>query len=355
MFMNNLTAEKHFVFFRLDCRLQSFTLWLLWILTSGSLWAQQADTVYLKEGFVLIGKCTKLTAVDLTFEAVEWGSFQIKIDKVERFKLHHGSMLIESIHYKNYFTNQVRLENDTLHISTPDGEIQLTLNEINFLMPVRSLIHSGFIAMGHQFAYANRLGLFNLDFRYSYKNTKYEYSLAGNGVYALSEQLFIRTKENLNTYVYRTLGSGFSAAALLSYDRNFAQNLLARYQIAAGFRYRIFSANTLNLSVASGGMFKNEQAVGDFVSNRFVLPVQIVFGMSDKKNSKWTINLIQSVFYSNFLFNRIRSENELRANLRLIRRISLTTFMYSAYDTMPLSPTAGKIDYGWTGGLRFDF
>jgi len=355
MFMDCFTVGKYFVFFRLVYRIQRFIFWLLLLPTSGILWAQQVDTVYLKEGFVLVGKCTKLTAVDLTFEAAEWGTFEIKIAKVERMILHRGPMLIESNYYKNYFSNQVRLVSDTLYITTSDGEIQLTLSEINFLIPVRSLIHSGFVAMGHQFAYANRLGLFNLDFKYSYKNLKYEYSLAGNGVYALSEQLFVRTKENLNTYVYRTLGSGFSAVALLSYDRNFEQNLLARYQVAAGFRYRIFSANTLNLSVASGGMFKNEQAVGDFVSNRFVIPAQIVFGMSDKKNSKWTINLIQSVFYSNFLFNRIRSENELRANLRLIRRISLTTFMYSAYDTMPLSPTAGKIDYGWTGGLRFDF
>jgi hypothetical protein len=353
--MDFFSKGKFTFFFRLFFWAKYFILCKLLFLSLGNLWAQQTDTVYLKTGIELVGKCLKLTAVDLTFEVVEWGTFQIKIEKVERLRLHYGPMLIESSYYKNYFTDQVYLEGDTLQIKTPDGYKYLMLSDINFLISTQSLKHSGFLAVGHQLAYANRLGLFNLDFKYTYRSSRYEYLISGNGVYALNEQRFVRTKEHLNSYIYRTLGNGFSAAALISYDRNFAQNVLSRYQVAAGLRYRIFSANTLNLSVASGGMFKNEEAVGDLVSNRFVIPVQIIFGISDSRNNKWTINLIQSVFYSNFLLNRLRSENELRANLSLIRRISFTTFIYSAYDTMPLSPTAGKIDYGWTSGLRFDF
>jgi hypothetical protein len=320
-----------------------------------SLFAQETDTVYIEGGLVIGGKCNKLTPSTLTFETADWGTFQFNVGKVKRLKLHYGPMLIESSNYKNFYTNKARLELDTLFFETPDGDRKIMLNEINFLMPVQTLIHSGFLAFGHQFALANKLGLFNLEFKYEYNNLKYLFSVSGSGIYALNNEQFIRTKENLNTNLYRAINNKFAAGALLTYDRNFVQKLLARYQLAAGIRYQILSANTLNLSLSSGGMVKSERSFGDIVSNRFVIPILISFGVTDTKNKKWSMNFNQYLYYSNFLLNRIRSENEFRATAQLTRKISFTTFAYTAYDTMPLSPIGAKLDYGWTAGLRVGF
>ena len=52
---------------------------------------------------------------------------------------------------------------------------------------------------------------------------------------------------------------------------------------------------------------------------------------------------------------RIRHDGELRLNFKLTNKLSLTSYLYDNYDSAPVVPTAGNLDYGWSTGLKYGF
>jgi len=318
------------------------------------LYGQNVDTIRLQNGYTLSGKLNRWTPARLNFSADSFGIIEIEAQRVEFVKVSGSRFWIETNHYRNIEVDFFEMRTDSIFYSINNAGVQvdtMSLKDINSILPVSSNIHSGSVALGHTYTLANQTGLINMDLNYSYATGKYGINLLSSGIYSLIDNSLVRNKENVNLTLLRTVGSGFSAGLLTTYDRNENQILLARYQVAIGAKYSLFNVNTLKINLVSGLLLSNERSNNQLIATGWAIPFQTNILITDPKNERWSVQLNQFL-YSQTSFDRLRSESEFRGSLKFTKRVALSSYLYHVYDSRPLSPEASKGDYGWTLGVR---
>jgi hypothetical protein len=332
-------------------------LFVVSVFCSHGLMAQSIDTLHLQNEYSFSGKLIKCTSSQMSFEADGIGILQVNVEKVKFLHASSSVFRIETSTYRNIDVYDLTYHRDTFFFSMEgnrDVISSITINEINSIIPLSFNSHSGSISMGHTFALSNQVGLFNLDLNYSYTTRKYGVHVLSSGIYSLIERSLVRNKENINLNLLRSVGYGFSAGLVATYDRNENQNLRARYQLAAGAKYNLYDVNTLKVNFVSGLLLSNERSKEQLNENNWVIPFQMNVVIADPKNSKWSVQLNQNL-HGQLSFDRMRSESELRGSMKFNQRISFSAYLYNMFDSRPLSPEGSKHDYGWTIGVRVNF
>jgi hypothetical protein len=337
---------------------QTLSLFLGILLISISLKtnAQMPDTLQLTNGQTLVGSFLGWQKDKISFYVFDAGVVSVKATKLSLLKGNLQQYRTETSIRKIFYGPLVCNKPGEFIFQENGGAVVVPFNNIEIITPYKKGgTSNGYVGAGYNYAKSNGFGLINFDAGWNYSSKKFLLSGSGTSSIVHSNGSVQRNRENVVMTGYRTINARWQTGSRLMYQRNLQLGLSSRYLLGTGMLYNAVMKPNCQLYLFSGGVITTEKTTDKQSYGRFEIPFLLSLDIYNLGNSDLSLSHIQTLYVGTGANKRIRHDGELRLNFKLTNKLSLTSYLYDNYDSAPVVPTAGNLDYGWSTGLKYGF
>jgi len=338
-----------------------YVLLLLLVLTAIRLTAQQPrDTIYFKNGTMVIGKIKKIKLGVMTFDPDDANDITVQLKKLRTMAARYRLYRVESTTHIVYFGKITT--SDSNGYATFMSEIDTTthaIENISVLYPVKNSFFqrfSGQASAGLDFTRSSGIARINYDSKISYNTKNLELSLAASGIYTLTDSTFNRDREDMsikNNYYFNTTWFG---TLLFKYQRNLELGLLRRYQEGVGGGNKFITNKNIYAWTRMGMVLNQEKNTENTVTGTLAeLFAQLEFNFFRFTKPELTFTLTEAFYYSLSQKDRFRNDATTTLSYKIIKDLNLTASVYSNFDSQPPNEESRKFDFGTVFGISYIF
>ncbi len=338
-------------------------LFLLFLIASSTLFAKdglQKDTLYLKNGEMLIGDIKELRLGMLSFDSKDVGLVSLKISKIKTINSSSDTLRIETADKAIYYgALKPSAKTGWVYIVTESHRYLVEINNINSLLSFNKSFWnslSGNISSGFSYSRSSGIGQLNASFSVEYAAKRFDLKMSGSGISSIDTSTFSRDREDIDITGLYNIKKMWYGLASLDYQRNLQLSIARRFQqtLAGGYKV-VFSQNFQLMGI--GGLSVSQERSTTGVDENFLCEIPAGFSLDYFKFSHPNMQISsEHVFYTGLTqWGRVRYDSNTTFAWELFKDFSFSLNLYLNYDNQPPDPTAGKTDYGMVLGLSYKF
>lgn len=323
-----------------------------------NVYSQIHDSLQLKSGKILHGTFLGWSNNEISFQIYDAGIVKVNYSKISMLYANAAKYHIETFAGKIYYDTLTCIQPGSFIFAENGDTVTIPFKSIELITPFKKqLKRKGFIGLGYNYAQSNDIGLFAADGGLTITADKWVIDGTANSNFLHTRANGIeRNRESAQLRADRILHARWQMGTRYIYQRNKELGLAYRHLIGSGFMYKAIRRRKLHLNFSSGLVGAAEGTFDNQKYGRFEIPFLLEVMLSQMGSSNLTLNHTQILFISTGPNRRIRHDGELRLNMQLTKKISLTTYIFNNYDSAPVQKSGTtKLDYGWNNGLRFAF
>lgn len=334
---------------------------LIIVLSPLKILSQEKDSIFLKNGQVLIGELKSAQLGIITFDDDDLNTLSIKMYKINKLKATQSRFRIETKNNHIYYgTLNPSLKTGYVVIKLDkENSVEIDIQEINLLVSFKKTFVKrldGNVTAGFSYTKSSGIGQLNFSADVKYSTKKLENDLSASSISSIDTSSFSRDRENLQLFTIYNLTPKWFLAAQLNYQRNLSLSILRRFQELIGAGKKLVVRKDLQLLGISGFTF-NQETSTDNVTSGLLLEIPLIFKLDFYKfqHPNMQISSTQAIYYSITEKGRFRYEGSTSFSWEIIKDFSLSISPYSNYDTKPPVSTSNKYDFGVVIGLTYKF
>ncbi len=320
----------------------------------------QKDTIFLRDGEILVGDIKELRLGVLTIDSKDLNDISVKISKVKTINSASDTLRIETTDkYIYYGALKPSEKPGWVYVVTESHQHPVELSNINTLLMFRKRFWdnlSGSVSAGFSYSHSSGIGQLNTNFSVTYASRRYEVMFTGSGIASIDTATFSRDREDLDITTMYNIHAMWYGIASLDYQRNLQLSISRRFQqsLAAGYKV-IFSQNLQILGMGGLSVSQERSTTGE--DQNFLCELPVGFSVDYFKFSRPNMQISSKhVFYTGLTqWGRVRYDSNTTFAWELFKDFSLSINLYLNFDSQPPDTTAGKTDYGTVVGLTYKF
>lgn len=318
------------------------------------------DTVFLKNGEMLIGDIKELRLGMLSFDSKDVGLISLKISKIKTIDSSSDTLRIETADKAIYYGALKPSEKPGyVYIVIPSHRHLVEIDNINSLLSFKKHFWnniSGNVSAGFSYSHSSGIGQLNLSFSTTYTAKRFELSIKGSGIASIDTSSFSRDREDFDIAALYNVEKMWYAVVAFEYQRNLQLSILRRLQQlgAAGYKV-VLSQNFQTMGIAGLGISQEHSTTGVDENSLIEIPTGISFDYYKFSNPNIQISSQHTFYVGLTQWGRVRYDSNTTLNWELFKNFSFSLNLYLDYDNQPPDPTAGKTDYGTVIGLSYKF
>ena len=322
-------------------------------------WPQAKDSLYLTNGQLLIGDLKSISLGKINFDADNLQLLSIKSNRIKTIQARSHLYRIQTINRTIYYGNLLAGETGTVRIVNNDTIMELKIDEIGILLPLRGKTGSfwqGNASAGYSYTRSSEIGRFNSDYSVSFTTKKY--LAISQGALILTQTDSTLEADNASvlfagSYLFDAVWDG---SIFFNYQRNLELGLARRYQEGLGLGLTFLSKVHVRARAIAGVVFNQEKSTEDvFTPTQLEIPLIISFSFFRFNKPDMTLSIRQSFYAGITQAGRFRQEGNLTINWKIISDFSINLQLYDNYDNQPPGLNAASFDYGVVFGLNYKF
>ncbi len=319
------------------------------------------DTVYLRNGEIVIGDIKGMHLGMLSFDSDDVGTVDLKISKIKTISSASDTLRIEMANKAIYFgALKPSVKSGWVYIITQEHRHHVQIDNINTLLTLEPNFWqnlSGNVSAGFSYSRSSNIGQLNLSASVAYTMKKVDFSITGSGIASIDSASFSRDREDLDFTVLYNVKNMWYAVGSIDYQRNLQLSISRRLQetIAAGYKV-VFSQNFQILGL--GGFSVSQERSTTGVDQNFLWEVPIGFTLDYFRFSHPDMQISSGhVFYAGLTqWGRVRYDSNTTFAWELFKDFDFSLNLYLNYDNRPPdTSSSGKMDYGMVVGLAYKF
>jgi hypothetical protein len=320
---------------------------------------QPRDTLYLKNGSIVVGEIDKVQLGVLIFDPDDANDITVQLRKIKSLHAVARDFRIETNDHQVFIgTFGQSVHSGFSNVILGTDTTPLFLNNISTMYPVaKSFVKriNGSLGAGYTYTKSSDLGRLDIDASAKYLNRKTEFNVDYSSITTFEGSTASRDNENAGiryNYLYhaRWFGGG-----LFNYQRNIELGIQSRLQEGLGFGNKIVTGKLVQL-VAFTGFVVNQETSTEGVYSGIL--TEGMFGMRFNvfrfAMPEVDIETTQNVYLS-LRENRYRYDGNVSVRFEMIKDFDLTLSFYTNYDSKPPGQESANIDYGTVIGLMYRF
>lgn len=321
--------------------------------------AQGKDTLFLKDGQVLIGKLKGIALGKADFDADNIDIVDIKADKIKTISAITHLYKLETIRRQIYYTILQPAGDGKVYVSVNNIKEEISIETISELTPLRGktgVLWEGNASAGYSFTRSSGIGRFNADLAVSYRTRRIDMLSKGSIITTQTDSSFDIENAGMTLYSSYLFNPTWQGIILFSYQHNLELGLARRYQegFAAGFM--LLASTHTRIKVMSGLVLNQEKSTdGVTTPTQMELPAIILFDFYHFRKPDITLSVTQSLFAGISQWGRFRQDGQLNLSWKIIGDLSINLQLYDNFDNRPPGENAAKLDYGIVFGLSYKF
>jgi len=337
---------------------------LLWILVlsicSSAAHAQMHDTVYLKNGQVLIGDVKNIQLGVLSIDDQDLHIVKVKVYKIVRLATKNDVFRIETV-FKETYIGMLRPSSLEGHVYfvEPKGTRDVLLTDIDYLIPIRNNFFrrlDGSVTAGFSYTKSSGIGQLTFSSSVRYNTKRIENQLSVSSISSIDSSTLSRDREDITLFTNYNFSSTWFFAGSLNYQRNLELSIKRRLQELIGLGRKLLVRNDLALLAVTGMAFSQERSTDNVSSGLLLeLPVMFRFTFYKFQHPNLQISTAPTTYFGLTQWGRIRFDSNTSFSWELIRDFSLTITPYTSFDSRPPSASSSKFDFGIVLGLSYIF
>lgn len=338
-------------------KLLSLTLFLL--AKSNCLEAQAKDTLFLRDGQLLIGKLKMIALGKADFDADHVDVVSVKTDEIRTISAATHIYKLQTIRQKLFYTHLHPGPEGKVTIVAPEGRQTLPMGEISQLIPFRDKtrgLWEGNASAGFTYTRSSDVGRFNADLTIGYTSRKIEIAARGSVITTSSDSSFAFENASASLLCSYVFNARWQSIIILSYQHNLELGLARRFQEGFAAGLSVVSSAHVQAKLLSGLVLSQEKSTdGKITPLQIELPVIFLFDFFHFRKPDITLNMTQSIYTGITQGGRFRQDGQLTLSWKIIRDFSVNLQLYDNFDNQPPGEDAAKLDYGVVFGLSYKF
>jgi hypothetical protein len=321
---------------------------------------QQKDSIFLRNGQVLIGDIKNVKYGKITIDDVDLKLISIKLYKVRTIKSNNRLKITTDVKevYIGTLTSGNR-DGWTIIITGNGEKTALKITSISTLIFLEKEFVKrldGNVGAGFSYTKSSGIGQVNLNSTVSYVTKNFGNEFTASTIGSIDSSKYSRDNESLELFSYYDFNSTWLASGLLAYQRNLELSLARRYQEMIGAGNRLLVRSNLELLAISGLSFNQEKSTEGVKSGVLLeVPIMVRFNFFNFQHPNIQISTSQTLFFSLTQKGRIRFNGSTDFSWELVHDFSFTLNFYNNFDSRPPVTAPSKTDFGVVMGLSYKF
>ena len=204
--------------------------------------AQEKDTLYLRNGQIMVGKLNSINLGVIEFDDMDLSLQNVRYHKIKTIKASMATYRIQTIDETVYY-GVLKPSKEYGKVIVDDGFIEKLypiVNIFNLVSLEKRFIKKikGTVALGYSYTKSSDIGRSNVDWHLRFTEQKYEVDFTGSFIFTNNQGERTRDRELVTFGALYNLNSILVAGAALNYQRNIELGLASRLQQLAGFGRR---------------------------------------------------------------------------------------------------------------------
>ena len=332
--------------------------WLMMVVTR-PVKAQDTDTLFLKDGQLLIGKLKTIALGKVDFEPNNIDEVSIKTNKIKTFRAVKHLYRLQTIRRQIIYTALEPAADGKVKISTGERGQELAIEDIEQLTPLRGKtggLWQGRASAGYSYTRSSNIGRFNADATVGYSARKFEVIGKGSLITTKTDSSFAFENASASAYSSYLFNSRWRGLILLNYQHNLEQGLARRYQEGLAAGLSVISSTFIQGKIISGIVLSQEKNTEEVVTpTQMELPVIFLLDFFHFRNPDMTLNMTQSLYTGITQAGRFRQDGQINLSWKVISDLSISLQLYDNFDNRPPGVNAAALDYGVVFGLSYKF
>jgi len=313
--------------------------------------AQERDTVYLRNGQIMVGQLNKISLGIIEFDDVDLSIQNVKYHKIKTIKAQMRTYRIETIDKNVYFGvikpskvyGEVIVDNGLIEKAYPLVDIYnlLTL-ENKFIKKIK-----GTIGLGYSYTKSSDIGRTNFDWDFKFIEERYQMDFSGSFIFTNNQGEKIRDREAVSLTWFYNISPLLIGGLGLNYQRNVELGLASRVQQFIGLGRRFLFKSNLQGVLSSGAVINQERPLtGNSSGSLYELPVQFKLDYFHYAAPNLSFSIVPKFFLGLNQDGRKRYDGDIRVNWEVISNLNLGLQFYSNFDNQALEGSNTNFDYG---------
>ncbi len=317
------------------------------------------DTIYFKDGSVVVGKIKKVKLGVVTFDPANTNDINVQLRLLRTIAAVRTVFRIETITGNVYYGNMLP-QPDTNYVTVfhEKGSVTLYLQDITVMYPSGNSFlqrFTGNLGLGYNYTRSSNFGRLNFDATVTYTYLKEQVTFYGSGIYTITDSSFSRDNEKVNLKFNHYFTPTWFGTLFLQYQRNLELGLERRYQEGFGIGNKFITTKYVYAWVRSGIVFNQERSSENVNSGTLTeLFAQLDFNFFRFTKPKVDLAMAQTIYY-NTAQSRLRNDGNTKVNWEAVKNFKLSLEFYNNYDSKPPVEGSSNLDYGILFGVSYFF
>jgi hypothetical protein len=313
--------------------------------------AQERDTLYLRNGQIMVGKLNGINLGVIQFDDVDLSVQNVKYHKIKTLKAAMSTYRIQTIDQAVYY-GIIKPSQEYGKVIVDDGIVEKTypiVNIFNLVSLEKKFIKKikGTVAVGYSYTKSSDIGRTNIDWNLQFTEEKYLVDFTGSFIFTNNQGVKTRDRESITLGMYYNLNSVLVAGLALNYQRNIELGLASRFQQVLGFGKRYLFKSNLQGVLISGAVVNQERSLeGNSTGNLYEIPAQFKLDYFHYAAPNLSFTIFPKFFFGLNQDGRKRFDGETRVNWEVIKNLDLGLQFYANYDNQALEGSNTNFDYG---------
>lgn len=322
--------------------------------------AQVKDTLYFRNGSILVGLLKSISLGKAVFDDDNMDILNIKVNKIRALVANTHIYRLETIDGRTYFTTlDLASEGRALIRDDNNQMAEIPFEDIRNLVPLSGTtgaLWRGNASLGYSYSKSSGVGQLNSNFSLEYLAKKFEMQLAGSTIINQTDSTAELSNANGGIVGSYLITPVWETSVFLAYQRNLEQGLSRRYQEGVGGGANLFSTEYTRMKAITGIVFNQERSIEGIISPTQVdIPILLNFSFFRFSKPDMTITLKENFFIGVTQKGRVRQDGQFTMNVKVIQDFFINLQFYHNYDNQPPGENSQKIDYGVVFGLTYKF
>jgi Protein of unknown function, DUF481 len=338
---------------------------LIWLLLLGfisgrTLSQKIKDTLFLRNGSVIIGEVKIIKLGVISFDPDDANDITVQLIKLKTISASGVVFRVESIAEQVYYGKLIpNIKEGYVTIVTAADTVVMKIEQISKLYPFKNTFldrFSGNAGLGYSYTRSSNFGRANFDIGARYVTRKDEITVGANGIYSMSDTSFSRDQENINFKYNYYLGPAWFLTAFVSYQLNTELGIKSRFQEGIGAGNKFLTTRYIYGWVRSGVAINQQKSTDDVKTGTLTeLFGQLQFNFFRFTVPKISLDISETFYYSLSQKDRIRNDGKTNLSWEVINDFDLTLGFYNNYDSEPPASAISTFDFGVIFGLSYKF
>lgn len=320
----------------------------------------EKDTVYLRDGEVLVGDIRELRLGLLSFNSKDVGIISLKLSKIKTINSSSDTLRVETANKDIYYGAIKPSDKEGwVYVVTESHRHHIEISNINSLILFRKRFWdnlSGNVSAGFSYSHSSGIGQLTTSYSVTYAARRYDVTFSGSGIGSIDTSKFSRDREDLDLSILYNIEGAWYGVASLDYQRNLQLSIARRFQqlVAGGYKF-IFSPNFQIMGMGGLSVSQERSTTGE--EQNFLCELPAGFSLDFFRFSHPNMQITSShTFYTGLTqWGRVRYDGSTTIAWTLIEFLNLSFNLYMNYDSRPPDTSAGKTDYGTVISLSYRF